>query len=171
VRKRHRTECRVGRRAGGSHETRAATAALAIGLAFAVNACGGGSSSGGGSADVKVSLREFSVTPDAREHKAGSISIDADNAGWITHELVVVKAKDAAALPVKADGSVDEEKIPEADKFGEMEDIAAGKSKSHTFKLSAGDHVMFCNVVDKKSGGAPPVVHFKDGVHETFTAT
>jgi N12 class adenine-specific DNA methylase len=147
-------------------KTRAAIAALALGLAFVVNACGGG----GSSADVKASLKEFSVTLDPREHKAGSISIDADNTGSIQHEFVVVKAKDAAALPLNADGSVDEDKIAKADQLGEMEDIAAGKSKSHTFKLPAGDYVMFCNVVNEKKD-APPVVHFKEGMHETFTAT
>ena len=149
-------------------KTRAATAVLALGLAFAANACGGGSSSG--SADVKVSLKEFSVTPDSRQHKAGSISIDADNVGSIKHELVIVKAKDAAALPLKADGSVDEEKIATADKLGETGELAAAKSKTQKFTLPAGDYVIFCNVVDTKSG-TPPVVHFKRGMHETFTAT
>ncbi len=147
-------------------KTRAAVSALALGLAFAVSGCG----DGGSSADVEVSLKEFTVTPDPREHKAGSIELDADNTGSIEHEFVVVKAKDAAALPLAADGSVDEDKIPEADKFGEIEDIAVGKTKSHTFKLPAGDYVMFCNVVNEKTD-APPVVHFKEGMHETFTAT
>jgi hypothetical protein len=147
-------------------KTRAVRAALVFGLAFAVNACG----DGGSSADDEVTLKEFSVTPDPREHKAGSIEIEAKNDGTITHEFVVVKAKDAAALPLNADGSVDEDKIAKADQFGEIEDIAAGKSKTHKFKLPAGDYVMFCNVVDEKSD-APPVVHFKEGMHETFTAT
>ncbi len=151
-------------------KTRGVTAVLPLDLVFAVNACGGGSSSGGGSADVKVSLREFSVTPDAREHKAGSLSIDADNAGSIKHELVVVQAKDAAALPLNTDGSVDLAKIPRADKFGTIAKLAPGTSKTQTFKLPTGSYVMFCNLVDTKPG-APPVVHFKLGMHETFSAT
>lgn len=146
-------------------KVRAAIAASALGLGFAVSACGGGSS-----ADVKVTLKEFSVSPDKREHKGGTVEVEAKNAGSIKHELVMVKAKDVAALPVKPDGSVDEDKIADADKVGEIGEFAAGKSETHKFKLAAGDYVMFCNIVNEKSG-APPVVHFKEGMHETFTAT
>ncbi len=147
-------------------KTVAATAALALGLAFAVNACGGG----GSSDDVKASLKEFSVTLDSRQHKAGSISIKVDNTGSIKHEFIIMRAKDAAALPLDAQGGVDEEKVAEADKPGEIAEFAQGTSKTKKFNLPAGDYVMFCNLVNEKSG-TPPVVHFKLGMHETFTAT
>jgi hypothetical protein len=61
---------------------------------------------------------------------AGNVSVSASNKGPETHELVIVRGNDAAALPTKTDGSVDEDKIPETDKVGEFTDIAAGRNAS-----------------------------------------
>jgi uncharacterized cupredoxin-like copper-binding protein len=101
--------------------------------------------------------------------KTGSVEFNVKNDGTLTHEFVVVRGNDYAALPTAANGSVDEEKIAPADQVGEIEDIEAGQSKSATFDLSAGSYLLFCNVVEKATGGAAPVSHFNKGMHAPLT--
>lgn len=99
-------------------------------------------------------LDEWSVAAPTTPIHAGSVRITAVNDGSETHELVVVRAADAASLPTKADGSVDEAAIPEADKPGEIPDVAAGDSAGTTLDLPAGDYVAFCNLVDQMGSSA-----------------
>jgi hypothetical protein len=56
---------------------------------------------------------------------------------------------------------VDEDKIPEPDQMGEIEDIAVKTDKSKTFDLEPGDYVAFCNVVTDEE---PPISHFDEGM-------
>lgn len=131
--------------------------------ALVLSACG--SSSGGttsspsttaaaaGSAKATFVLDEWSVVPPKGDVAAGKVAITATNKGSETHELVIVRAADASSLPMKADGSVDEDKIPEAKKAGEIADLAAGKSVTKTLDLPAGDYVAFCNIVDTMGSG------------------
>jgi hypothetical protein len=104
-------------------------------------------------------LDEWSVTPPAPPITAGTVKITATNRGNETHELVIVQAAEAAPLPTTADGSVDEDKIPEEMKAGEIADLAPGKTANTTLVLPAGRYVAFCNLVDdigqgpKGSGG------------------
>jgi hypothetical protein len=119
---------------------------------------------------LKVRLIEFKVKP-ARDYVAkGKTKVVLKNAGTETHEFVVVRGDDAAALPTDADGAVDESKIPKSDQVGEVEDIKKGKTKSKVFKLSPGSYVVFCNVVDKEKDGTV-VSHFKEGMHTTIDAS
>jgi len=53
------------------------------------------------------------------------VQITATNHGHETHELVIVRASDAASLPTKADGSVDEDRIQDTDKAGEIPGVTA----------------------------------------------
>lgn len=99
-------------------------------------------------------LDEWSVVPPKGDLTAGKVSITATNKGSETHELVIVRASDAASLPKKADGSVDEDKIPDSKKAGEIADLAAGKSKSQTLDLPAGDYIAFCNIVEDMGEGS-----------------
>jgi len=98
---------------------------------------------------------------------------------------VIVRASDAASLPTEADGSVDEARIQDTDKAGEILDVAAGKSVTKTLDLSAGRYVAICNLVEQmgsgKGGMGPggmgngtPMgqhVHYHLGMVTQFTAT
>jgi uncharacterized cupredoxin-like copper-binding protein len=127
--------------------------------------CGG---DGSDTTGVDVGLKEFTVTPDPVEVDAGETEFTADNIGTEVHEMVVVRASDAADLPTDADGAVDEDQIAKADQIGEIEDVQAGKTKSISFDLKAGDYVVFCNIVDEEADGTK-LSHFKEGMHESFT--
>ncbi len=98
-------------------------------------------------------LDEWSIVPPKADLAAGKVAITASNTGKETHELVIVRASDAASLPKKADGSVNEDKIPESKKAGEIADLAAGTSKTKTLDLPAGDYIAFCNIVETMSKG------------------
>jgi plastocyanin len=111
---------------------------------------------------------------------SGAVEIKVENRGSETHELVIVSAQNAESLPKKADGSVDEDQIPEEDKLGETGDIEAHTTVTQTFDLAPGNYVAFCNIVDSMSmddmgmmGGATSTSmghgHFVEGMHLDFT--
>lgn len=134
------------------------TTALAIVgvLAVVLAACGSstktGASSSGSSSDNTFVLSEFTIVAPTNTLHAGSVSFTANNVGGEVHELVIVRAASAAALPMKPDGSVNEDKIAAADKIGEIQQIAARSSQTKTFQLTAGTYVAFCNIVDTMMG-------------------
>ncbi len=137
-------------------------------------------------------LSEFKIALDGAL-PAGQVTVTIDNQGSETHELVVAAADNVETMPMKSDGSVDEDKIPEADKVGEVEDIAGQTSTTKTFTLEPGTYVAFCNIVDEMGmagdtaagsdnmpvgggpdstmmmGGASGHVHFAEGMYMTFT--
>lgn len=132
-------------------------------------------------------LNEWAITPPTARLEAGKIRITATNIGSETHELVIVRAPTAASLPTKADGSVDEDKIPEADKPGEIGDVGRGKTVTKTLDLPAGHYVAICNLVDQMGTGSSGMtdgtmggsgmsgnagmghVHFRLGMKARFT--
>lgn len=122
---------------------------------------------------AKVTLQEFSIAARPGLVKSGKVKLVTDNVGTITHELVIVRAPNATALPVvkvageRSVGAIDEEAIAEADKMGESGDVAAGKTVTKTFNLPAGTYVMFCNI-DSKSNGKV-LNHFTRGMVVTLT--
>lgn len=127
------------------------------GTAVVLSACGTGSTgtdkaAGPGSAKAFV-LSEWSITPPSAPLQSGRMQITATNRGHETHELVIVRASDAGSLPTKADGSVDEDRIQDADKAGEIPDVAAGKSVTKTLDLPAGRYVAVCNLVEQMGSG------------------
>lgn len=124
-------------------------------MTVALTACGNDSkktdeSSSAANARAFV-LNEWSITPPTARLAAGEVRITATNIGSEAHELVIVRASDAASLPTKSDGSVDEEQIPEADKPGEIPDVAPGTSVTKTLDLPAGHYVAICNLVDQSA--------------------
>jgi uncharacterized cupredoxin-like copper-binding protein len=126
-------------------------------------------SSASDGSETTVTLSDYTMTPAPNSVTAGDVKITAVNNGKLQHEIVVVRADAASALPKKSDGSVDEEKIAESAKQGEIEDVAAGTTKSATIALTAGNYVIFCNVVD---GKAPNTIsHFQKGMSSTLTVT
>jgi hypothetical protein len=116
----------------------------------------------------KATVSEYKITLGKGNIKAGKVKFTAENVGTSTHEFVVVRGSDPAKLPTKADGSVDEDKIPASDQIGEMEDIASKTTKSNTFDLTPGQYVVFCNVVSEDT---PPISHFAEGMHTLLTVT
>ncbi|MGH8896892.1 MAG: hypothetical protein ACRDZ4_07705 [Egibacteraceae bacterium] len=114
---------------------------------------------------VSVTLREWTVTPQPAEVKAGVIAFDVKNEGGTKHELVVLRAADAQALPVKPDGAADEDKLPAGDAIGEVE-VEVGKTGVVAFQLTPGDYVLICNIVDDTA-----TAHFKQGMHVSFKVT
>ncbi len=161
---------------------------MAATIGSTVAACG----TGGGTASQAAStasptafvLQEWSITAPTTQIRAGNVLVTATNRGSETHELVFVRADDVAALPTKSDGSVDEDKIPEADKPGEIADIAAGTTISKSIDLPAGNYIAICNLVDTMGnggmgtsgmgnggmdGGQMGHVHFRLGMVVRFT--
>lgn len=126
---------------------------------------------------VKVTLEEFTITPHPNQVKAGPVHFAVDNVGTITHEMVLVRAPSAAALPRvttatadRAVGDVNEEAIPESDKIGETGDVDPGRNALKTFRLTPGTYVMFCNIDEHASDGTI-INHFQHGMSDTITAT
>lgn len=144
--------------------TLVATALLVVGLA----GCGSDSKSTT-SGNPTFKLNEFSVTLDRATLPSGKITITAQNIGGEEHELVLIKVASIGDLPTKADGSIDEEKIPESAKVGEIPEVKAGTSKSVAFDLAPGTYVAMCNLVDQMTHGAAGPVHFVSGMHEVVT--
>lgn len=121
-------------------------------------------------AQLKVRLTEFKVKPAREFIAAGKTKVVAKNAGGDEHELVIVRGDDIAALPTKADGSVNESKIPKSDVLGEIEDIKPGKTKSKVFKLSSGSYILFCNIVEEEKDGTLEN-HLVEGMYTTIEAS
>lgn len=165
-------------------------AALAVST-IALTGCGSDTTTtGSGSSDPSdptFQLGDFVVTLDRPSIPSGKVTINARNDGGEDHELVIVRADAVSDLPTKADGSVDEDKIAEADRRGEIEDVRADQTKSGTFELEPGTYVAFCNLVDEMGsgmmgGGQTPStmmgggtgtghVHFALGMHQLLTVT
>jgi hypothetical protein len=145
-------------------QSAARSAAVAAAFAFGATATLAGCGSSAPTATVTQSEWKFDLS--ATTAKAGKITLKSTNLGGFEHEIVVVKASDPTALPKKADGSVDEDKIAEEQKFGEIEHVAANTSKTGKFDLKAGKYVVFCNLVEKDGTS-----HFVKGMAATFTVT
>jgi uncharacterized cupredoxin-like copper-binding protein len=97
-------------------------------LAFAVlgfGACGSDSGK-----TVNVTAGDYSLKPDVSSVAAGGVTFKVKNGGGFVHEMVVVKVADAADLPTKPSGEVDEDKISKPEQMGEVEDVDPGKTKS-----------------------------------------
>ncbi len=155
-----------------------AVALLTALFIVAAAACGGGSSTQSVPRRAgQFRLDEWSITADQPTLPTGRQTITAANVGQHTHELVIVKAADAASLPTKSDGSVDETQL-ERVKVGEIADVPAGAIRHTTMQLTPGTYVAFCNIVDDMGmgngmmgqvGGGMQHVHFTLGMHTNFT--
>ncbi len=103
---------------------------------------------------VRATMDEFTIKLSTNSVPAGKIAFDVVNQGKVEHELVVLKTDLApTALKMRAANpkKVDEE--AGAKNLGEVEDVAAGTTKSGTFDLPAGKYVLICNVEDHYKAG------------------
>ena len=123
--------------------------------------------------EYKVKLKSATVSA-----PAGKVKLVAKNKGTMTHEVIVVRAADAAALPVDGEGSVIEDEVDdekpkiesESHSGGDHKDhfsVKAGKTKSAVFDLTPGTYVVFCNV--NQDVGNTKISHFKQGQHAVLT--
>jgi hypothetical protein len=118
-------------------------------------------------ATIAVELKEWSVLPARADVPAGTVTFDANNTGAEAHELVVVRADDPAALPLAADGTVDEDKLPEGAFVGEIEPFPAKQHCTGTFQLAAGRYALFCNILETEADGTKEN-HYANGMRTRF---
>ncbi len=135
-------------------------AALTLILGLLVPACANGAASG--SADVEITLKNFSIHLSGATVPAGTRTFEATNEGPSVHEfeiLSVPNGVDADDLPV-SDNVADTESggLKQID---EVEDIAPSTTASLTSTLERGSYVVICNLPG----------HYAAGMHATFTVT
>jgi hypothetical protein len=116
-----------------------------------------------GDATIAVELKEWSVVPARADVPAGTVTFDANNTGADAHELVVVRADDPAKLPLAADGTVDEEKLPEGAFVGEIEPFPGRQHCTGTFELTPGRYALFCNILETEADGTKEN-HYANGM-------
>ncbi len=93
----------------------------------------------------ETSPDEMYMEADPASVEAGPVTFIVANEGAKEHELVVIRTDTPAAdLQVGADDKVDEEAYGEV--IGEVEDVAAGESKSATMDLEPGHYALICNI-------------------------
>ena len=122
---------------------------------------------GSSDASIAVELKEWSVLPARADVPAGTITFDANNTGADAHELVVVRADDPARLPLAADGTVDEEKLPQGAFVGEIEPFPSRQRCTGTFELTAGRYALFCNILETEADGTKEN-HYANGMRTRF---
>jgi len=118
-------------------------------------------------ATIAVELKEWSVLPARADVPAGTVTFDANNTGADAHELVVVRADDPATLPLGADGTVDEEKLPKGAFVGEIEPFPAKQRCTGTFQLTPGRYALFCNILETEADGTKQN-HYANGMRARF---
>jgi uncharacterized cupredoxin-like copper-binding protein len=111
-----------------------------------------------GAKKIDVSLTSYAIAPTAQTAKAGDVTFSVtNNATDQDHEFVIVSTDLAAnALPVDANGDVDEDQITVVD---EVEGLTPGSSGDLTVNLPAGHYVLMCN----EPG------HYAQGMYLDFT--
>jgi hypothetical protein len=154
----------AGVRNGGGQSASASGSGTASGQAAACKPVGDAGSS---DATIAVQLKEWSVLPARADVPAGTVTFDANNTGTDAHELVVVRADDPATLPLAADGTVDEDKLPEGAFVGEIEPFPAKQHCTGTFQLSAGRYALFCNILETEADGTKEN-HYANGMRTAF---
>ncbi len=123
--------------------------------------------------DRTFMLNEFTIKLGSQSLPSGKVFLTANNVGNEEHELVLVRASSVTDLPTKADGSVNEDKIAESDKVGEIAHVMSHQTKSSNFQLDPGTYVAFCNLIDQMGTGSmmngnmgSGHVHFARGMYQ-----
>ena len=113
---------------------------LAASLVLATTALAGGT--------TKVTMREFTLSASPKSVTAGKVTFSVRNTGDDEHALTVIRTTKAASKLPQSSG-----RASEKGKVGEVEDIAAGKTKRLTVSLKKGHYVLICNIPGHYSGG------------------
>ena len=106
--------------------------------------------------DLTIRMSEFAFDPNDAVAKAGKVTITAPNDGKEEHELVLLKTDaDPAKLPKEGN------EVDESASVGEIADVPAGGTKSHTFTLTPGKYAMVCALPG----------HYESGMYGSLTVT
>jgi plastocyanin len=116
---------------------------------------------------VEVELTEWAVRPATTAINPGQVTFQARNTGADPHELVIVRGDNPTSLPLAADQTVDEGKLPKGAFIGEIEAFPAKQTCTGTFTLSPGRYVLFCNILEQEAGVEEN--HFQKGMRTTVT--
>jgi hypothetical protein len=116
---------------------------------------------------VGVELTEWAVRPATTAINAGQVTFQARNTGADPHELVIVLGDNPTSLPLAADQTVDEGKLPKGVFIGEIEAFPAKQTCTGTFTLRPGRYVLFCNILEQEAGVEEN--HFQKGMRTTVT--
>jgi uncharacterized cupredoxin-like copper-binding protein len=126
---------------------------LVAGLVAALHAA---TATGAASKSVSAKLSEFKVSPSNKSVAHGRVTFTVRNSGEKTHELVVIRSdRSASKLPVHG------KQASEKGAVGEVEGVAAGKSKKLTLNLKKGHYVLICNIPG----------HYKAGMRANLTVS
>ena len=103
---------------------------------------------------ITVTETEYSIALSPSVIAAGDIVFASHNGGALEHEMVVFKTDLAPdKMPVKADGTVDENGAGVTHIDPEIPEFGGGTSASATLHLAAGKYVVLCNVGNHYSKG------------------
>jgi uncharacterized cupredoxin-like copper-binding protein len=111
-----------------------------------------------GAKKIDVSLTSYAIAPSVDSVNAGDVTFSVtNNATDQDHEFVIVSTDLAAnALPLDANGEVDEDQITVVD---EVEGLTPGSSQDLSVNLPAGHYVLMCNLPG----------HYAQGMYLDFT--
>lgn len=114
-----------------------------------------GAGCGSDSADLDVTVAEWSLDTAPARTSSGTISMNVDNDGGVDHELVLVPAPADGALPTLPTGAVDLEQVPSVDR---LDAFGPGRFEASFLRILPGDYILFCNLV------TDGVAHYAKGV-------
>lgn len=129
--------------------------ALAVGLAFVLASCGGGSAGA-----VTVEMAEFSFNPDSwtLAGAGDEITIEFDNTGTVIHNWALVKL----GQEITREGDLPEDPAERGDLYLVQFAADPGESVSETFTLpAAGTYQVICDIQ----------AHFSAGMAGTLTVS
>lgn len=105
-------------------------------------------------AKVKVTEKEFKLTPTPITVKHGTVTFSVKNTGSLKHEFIVLKTNVAAGkLPIKGTKAVLVGKVE-----GKLSAVQPHQTKTLTVKLPAGKYILLCNLP----------AHYKAGQRAAF---
>ena len=107
----------------------------------------------GGTA-VNLTEREFRITADIQEVRAGPVRLTAINLGSIEHELVVVRT-DYPDGKIPLDGNTFSEDAPGVSSPGEISEYKPGTVDETVIDLQPGLYQLVCNIP----------THYHNGMH------
>jgi uncharacterized cupredoxin-like copper-binding protein len=119
--------------------------------AIALAGCGGTPPPAPGSV-LGIGERDFHITAPART-SAGEVTLRVHNAGPDTHELFIVRAPQAASLPLRADAMTVDESAIETRTVTNVDAIAPGSTRDAHLRLAPGRYLLFCNMAGHYRGG------------------
>ena len=145
-----------------------------VAIMLAVGACNGKAPSKPAATPsrtiVPVTLQEWAISPSRSSIAPGVVGFQPSNRGPKNkHELVIVRTDLApGSLPTASNGSVNL-KAAGITFIGRVGPLDVGSAGSANFTLTAGNYVLFCNLVTKQ--GSKTNVHYRLGMRIAFKVT